>query len=187
MKKSNIILIIQLIGMYLIHLPLCLAMIIATLPNVDELAVEALFVVSIVVLSLMIPVCIVSIALGCIHFAHTKASPLKTAMIVKLCLIPWYVLSFLISVMLVVGFLNPWLMLAIPLLIVCEVAVTYFFMLSTSIHSIAYTVRYLVTNKLKPNAATIVALVFHLLFCLDVVGAIMLNVEHEKRIASNAN
>lgn len=182
MKKSNTILIIQLVCMYLIHLPLYVGMIFVNLPNVENRAIEVLFVIGFAALALMIPVCIVSLVFACLHFTRINASPLTTAMIVKLCLIPWYILNFLICGSFVVGFLNPWLIMAIPILIAVEVFTTYIFMLSTGIHSIAYTIKYLAFHKIKPSAQIIIALIFHFIFCLDIVGAIMLNIENKKLI-----
>ena len=180
MKKSNAILIIQLACMYLIHLPLYVVIILVNLPNVASEVIRGLLIAGFAALALMIPICILSLIFAGLQFARLNTSPLKTAMIVKLCLIPWYILNFLICAFLIVGFLNPWLMIAIPLLIAFEILITYIFMLSTSIHSIAYTIKFLIAHKTKPNALIIVALIFHFFFCLDVVGAIILTIENKK-------
>ena len=180
MKKSNIILIIQAILMYLIQLPLYIALALSKVGETAGNTIKILLLVGFAALGLMVPVIIVSVVFACLHFAELSASPTKTTLIVKLALIPWYVFNFVVCFLLVVGFLNPWLALAIPILITIEVVTTYVFMLSTSIHSIAYTVKYLTMNKTNFTPQVVVALVFQLFFCFDIVGAIMLEVENKK-------
>ena len=175
MKKSNAILIIQLVCMYLMQVPLYIAIPFIRVPNADGRVAAVLFMIAFALLVLTAPVCILSFVFSCFHFVRNNASPLKTAMIVKLCLIPWYIFNFAICAVFVGGFLNPFLMVGIPILIALEVSVTYIFMLSTSVHSITYTVKYLVSHRIKPNAQMIVALVFHFIFGLDIVGAVMLS------------
>lgn len=170
--------------MYLIHLPLYVGLILVKLSYAVDETIGALFVGGFSAFALMIPLGIVSFVFACLQFARLAASPLKTAIIVKLCLIPWYVINFMICGLLVAGFLNPWLMLAVPILIGLEVFVTYVVMLLTGIHSITYTIKFLILHKIKPTAPIVIALIFHLIFCLDIVGAIMLNIEHKKLLRS---
>ena len=171
--------------MYLIHIPFLIMAILAYLPNPPSEAIKVLAIVGFSAFMLMIPVCIISFVFALLNFRGNKSSPLKTTMIVKLCLIPWYVFNFLVCAVLVAGFMNPWLFLATPLLIFIEVASTYIFMLSTGAHSIIYIIKNMITKNVKPNAKVIIALVFQLFFCLDIVGSIMLNVKGRKKPAEN--
>ena len=185
MKKSNIILIIQAACMYLIHIPFYLILILARMSTTSFETIKLLFTVGFSLMSVMVPVCIVSFIFAILNMIRSGDSPLKTALIIKLALIPWYIFNLLVCILLLAGFLNPWLMMAIPLLIGVEFAVTYIFMLSTSVHSVLYTIKYLSCRKIKPNKTMTVALVFHLFFCLDIVGAIMLNRQLWKYILNN--
>ena len=167
-------LIIQAAFMYVAHLPFYLALILENFESVPEDLIGWLMISGFIIFLCTIPLCLASIGVACSNFAFDVASPVKTAMIVKLCLMPWFVVNFVICAVMAVGFLNPWLMLAVPALICLEVGVTYLLMLSTGMHTIAYTVRILYKNKIKPDAMTIITLILHLIFCLDVVGAIMM-------------
>ena len=180
MNKSSKILIIQLVCMYLMHIPFYLILILAKIPNVSFETIEVLIIIGFVAMLVMIPVCLVSLIFACLNFVHNESSPLKTTLIVKIGLMPWYILNLLVCLLLVAGFLNPWLLIAVPLLICIEVGITYTFMLSTSVHSVIYTIRYLVSRKIEPNYKIVIALVFHFIFCLDIIGVLMLCKEIKK-------
>ena len=167
--------------MYLMHLPFYLVLILAKLPDVSFETIEVLFTIGFVASFLMIPVCITSLIFALTVLGREISSPLKTTLVIKLCLIPWYILNCVISLLMVAGFLNPWLFMAVPLLIAFEVVITYVYMISTTIHSVIYTIKYLHTQKIQPSTQIIVALVLHFIFCLDIIGAIMLNAEMKKQ------
>ena len=187
MNKSNIILIIQAVCMYLIHIPFYLILILAKIPSISFETVKVLFTIGFSFMSIMAPVCIISFIFAGFNMIRSGNSPLKTAIIVKIVLIPWYIFNLLVCILLLAGFLNPWLMMAIPLLICIEVVITYIFMLSTSAHSVFYTIKYLSCKKIKPNKIMTVALIFHFIFCLDIVGAVMLNMETAKQNGLNSD
>ena len=63
---------------------------------------------------------------------------------------------------------------AIPIIIVLAVLVTYIFMLTTSLGNIAYFLRKKSVLGEPLDTATILGVVFSFIFCLDVVGAIIL-------------
>ena len=181
MKRSNVILIVQSVCMYVIHFPFYLALILARIPSVSFETIGTLFTVGLVALLAMIPVCIVSFIFAMLNLMPKVSSPIKTTLIVKCCLIPWYILNLFVCVILVAGFLNPWLFLAVPVLMGIEAVITYIFMLSTSLHSVIYTIKCNASRKIQINPAMIVALVFQFFFCLDVVGAIILYKEFNKQ------
>ena len=185
MRKNNVILIIQTVCMYLIHLPFYLILILVRLQDVSFETIETLFTVGLVAMLLMVPVCLISLIFALLILGCKTAPPYKTTMIIKLTLIPWYILNWLVCLLLSAGFLNPWLFLAVPVLVGVEVVITYIYMLSTSIHSVIYTLKNISAKKIKLNACIIVALVFHIIFCLDIVGAIMLHVEMKKQNRCN--
>ena len=105
-----------------------------------------------------------------------QPNPTKNTLIIKLAAIPWYAVNFYFWVGLASGFLNPFLLIALPLVIALGVVLTYFVMLSTSLYSIAYLIRGLKKQMFPVRPVYVPAAVFHFIFCLDVVGAIWLRV-----------
>ena len=94
-------------------------------------------------------------------------------MIVKLALIPWYVLNFYLCIMLIAGFLNPWLMLATPIVAAILICSTYIYMLATSLPDIAYLIRTLIKKKIRIKTSLVFAVIFLFIFCLDIIGGLM--------------
>ena len=165
--------------MYISHIPLYLMALSISLPdnsflgdNPGATLISLIFAgmsVAMVVATLILIFSIISIFKG-------QYSPSKVTMIVKLALVPWYVLNFIISVCLCAGMLNPFLMLAIPIAIVIMVSSTYIYMIATSLPDIAWFIHILAKKKAKPTPLLIVSLVFLFFFCLDIAGGIMFEV-----------
>ena len=101
-------------------------------------------------------------------------------MIVKLALIPWYLLNFFFGFLLVAGFINPFLMIGIPILIAIMMSVTYLLMVTTGFPDIAYVIHQGWKDKRKPNGLTVTGLIFLFIFCLDILGGIFLFVGTKK-------
>ena len=178
--KAKITLIIQTIGMYLMHLPLYATLIIINVAMDDRLQgdlVHGLLVASFVMMLIMIPVCIVNAVVSVLS-ALKGGDPTKHTMVAKLSLIPWYALNLYIGFVFVSIFFNPFTMIAIPVVVALLVGSTYALMLSTSLGDIAYAVRSVREGGAKP--AVIVGIVFSFIFCLDVIGAIILYKEFKK-------
>ncbi|MGN1373130.1 MAG: hypothetical protein ACI4VK_03665 [Candidatus Coproplasma sp.] len=180
MTKSKIILIIQAVVMYLIQLPFYICLILAKIPSVDFEVCGVLILIGLCLNVLLIPVGIVAVAFAILNLTSDGKNPAWVTFIVKLVLIPWYCLNFLVCFMLVAGFLNPFLMLAVPLLIGIEVCITYLYMLCSSLQIISYTVRQLITKRIRLTPTLIVAIVFSFIFVLDVVGSYLLHAELKK-------
>ena len=181
-KGSKILLILQGILMYGTQIPLLLGLFLLDFPEIAKRC----FIIGFAALLLLIPVCLVSFTVALLQLGGLGKSPLKTTLLVKVGLIPWYLFNFLFCVTLVGGFLNPFLFVAIPLLICFEVGITYFLMLATGAHAIVYTVKLLARQKRKPTGAVLAALIFQFFFCLDILGAILLYRE-SKKVESEAN
>ena len=75
---------------------------------------------------------------------------------------------------LLIGFLNPWLMIFAPVVLCILIFNTYLFMISTSIFDIVYAIRKVVKKELKIKTSLVFTIIFLFSFCLDVVGSIML-------------
>ena len=176
--KNKIILIIQLIIMYVIHIPWLIILIFKNSINPDQFVL--LTKLGLFSNLLMIPVLLVSLAFALLSLTCDTKAPFKTTLIIKIALVPWYIFDVVVCFLLVAGFLNPWLFFGIPLLIGLEVTITYVYMLSTSIHNIAFIIRKMMKNKKAYSINTLLGIVFSFIFMLDIVGAILLNSEYKR-------
>ena len=184
MKTNNVLLIVQTILMYLMHTPLYIIYIAIKVTNYNppESLISSMFVTFFVMLALSFPIIIVNGIFALIGLFKNTYNPSKTTMIVKLVLIPWYVMNFIMSAVLIMGFLNPWLFLAAPLMACILIASTYIFMLSTSLPDITYFFHNLFTKRIKPKTAYIVSVIFLFLFCFDIIGGIIYHVNIKKDV-----
>ena len=100
-------------------------------------------------------------------------NPHLIIMVIKLALIPFYIVNFYTWLLIVGGFANPWLMIGIPLVMFLGVSFTYLTLIVTSIYNIAYMLR---THKYKErNLAPLVVHIFlQLFFISDIVSSIIL-------------
>lgn len=180
MKINNVFLILQCIVMYLFQLPFALMLILARIPNINSSVISGLMLACVILGALIIPVSITNIILGFTTFVRKTVSSLKTTMVVKIILIPWYIINFLVCFLLIAAFLNPGLFLAVPIILSFLIAITYIHLLATSITNVCYFIKYHIANKLSFDGVTIVGIIFHFLFCLDFIGAIILEQKYKR-------
>ena len=176
MKASKITLIIQAVGMYLVHLPLYLAIILSFMPINEDLQnslISGSLIAALVIAVLLFPLCLVNAILACVSLGKNNYNPSKVTMIIKLVLIPWYIMNFVICTFLILGFLNPWLLIAVPFLIAFLVFNTYVYMLSTSLFDITYFFHKLIKKEVKIKKVYVVSIIFLFCFCLDIIGGII--------------
>ena len=174
MKANKITLIAQTIGMYVMHLPLYVLFAVELLPGIDESFVIGLLIAALVLMALVVPVGIANIVLSVISIFKGEDDLSQTVMKVKLALIPWYVINFAMCFVIVAISFNPFMMIAIPVVIAITVGITYFFMLATSLPNVAvYLRKVFVTKEEKVTASSVFLVILHLVFCLDVVGSIL--------------
>ena len=185
MKANRILLIIQTIGMYAMHTPLYILFILLQC-HVDDAILSKLsnpcLIIFLVLSVLLLPVCVLLAVFSIISIfkGEEKESPSKITMIIKLALIPWYILNFVLCAVLLSGFLNPFLMLAIPLAMAIMSVVTYIYMIATSLPDIAYFINRLIKRKIRISGGIIVSIVFLFIFCLDIVGGVIYHLEMKK-------
>ena len=181
--KAKTTLLIQTIGMYVMHLPLFVLLI--TLPMPADPAFQesfhrVLFTIFSVMMAVMVPICVLNAVVSVKSALKGKENPAKSTMVAKLSLIPWYLLNFAVCIVFSSIFFNPFMMFAIPLIIAFSVAMTYTLMLTTSLGDIVYYLKKKMRMDEDVTTATIVAVVFLFIFCLDVIGAIMLYRQSKK-------
>jgi len=186
MKANRITLIAQAIGMYLMHIPLYILFIVELFPGEHEALFKGLLVSFFVLLIPMAGICLINMILSVISIFKGNTDLSKTVMRVKLALIPWYVVNFIMCFVIVLLFFNPFTMFGIPVVIGIAMGITYFFMLGTSLPNVAYYLRRVFVNKeeklTKPRVITIV---LHFIFCLDVIGGIVFHRQNKKAIPSD--
>ena len=178
MKANKILLIAQKVGMYICHTPLYILAILTftdvlnNVPHLSEILVNIFVAVTIALIPLGIALFVVSI----ISIFKGKESPSETTMVCKLVLIPWFILNFVFCSCLLMGFLNPFFMIAIPFAFAIMVSTTYCYMIATSMPDIAWFIRLLIKRKVKISALLIFSIIFMFIFCLDIAGGIMFHV-----------
>ena len=176
MKFNKITLIIQAVGMYVMHIPLYILFVLIFLPIESETVsawTNYLLIAYLILLAIVAPICLLNAIISIISIVKGKESPARCVMFVKLALIPWYIMNFAMCGILLAGFLNPFLMLAIPIAMAIMIMVTYMFMISTSIPDITDLIRLLIRRKVKISAALVFATIFLFIFTLDIVGGVM--------------
>ena len=162
--------------MYIMHLPLYATLIIMNVTMDAKLQgdlIHALLVAALILMGIMVPVCVLNIIVSLREALKGNVDPTKTTMIAKLCLIPWYVLNFIIGFSFTAIFFNPFMMFAIPVIAVLLISSTYILMISTSLGDIAYFLRSTAKKNGTVRPLLTVALICLFIFCLDVVGAIV--------------
>ena len=108
----------------------------------------------------------------------------KFTLIIKLIAIPWYIANYVMWVLAVLGMLNPILFLAIPIVIALSMTGTYLFMISVSIHNLLPIFYLLIKKKIKLNPLLVIGIIFHFIFCLDILGAIFILINNKRQLST---
>lgn len=188
MKAGKVLLIIQTCFMYLLMVLFIVAISIAfKTENNSELesVVEGLYLARFGIGFIPLTLSFVSIIIAFVSIFKEPRNSTKYTVIIKIILIPWYICNYVEWVIYGVGMLNPFLMVLGILLVTFGTIATYIYMLATSAYNIGYV--FALIRKGKATTMMIVALVFHFIFLLDVVGAIMLHNECKRIGEINEN
>jgi hypothetical protein len=175
--KYKAVMIAQCIVAYLMQLPF-LGLIIALFIN-DEISQNIIIgfeVYSIAMCVVCLLIAFLNVTITILNVTKDVPCPYKLTMAVKLAMIPFYVINFLIWAIFVIGTLNPFFIVLLPIIIAFSIISTYFVMLSTSSQNIAYLLRQFFLQK---NLVFLVYAIFHFIFCVDVIVAILLNCNYK--------
>ncbi len=104
---------------------------------------------------------------------YVSEAPYQRTTRIKLLLIPYYLVNFAVGFVMVSGFMNPFLLLLIPLFIAFDGGITYLFMLFSGLPSLLYTVKKY-RSVLRTNKKLLFAVLLHFFFCVDCIGAYLL-------------
>lgn len=132
------------------------------------------------------------LALVCLIFAIARAlmglmvyrkrdveSPYKSTLIIKLSLIPFYIFNFIFWVLIMIGMLNPFLFIFMPLVLFSAIAAAYLYMVSTSIPNVVYAFVHRTDGSAEGVDALIAVTQF--IFVADVVGALLLCIRNKEK------
>ena len=175
--KARTYLIIQVVLMYLAHLPIYVGLIMLKLPISDSIIdkwVPILLLIGFVLTILILPYSLVCLIMSIVSSFKSINNPTKSTMIIKLLLIPWFIINFFFCVLIFAGFLNPWMMLLAPVVAFILICITYIFMISTSVFDIAFVINCTVRKRLKIGAFSVLTIIMLFTFFLDVVASIIL-------------
>ena len=103
----------------------------------------------------------------------------KGVLIVKLVLIPYFVVNFVICFLLTAGFLNPFLFLGLIVLIPLMIVFTYLALLPATLLSTALSYGYVKRGK-AASAAVVPWQILEYFFVLDVISSAVLYVKAKK-------
>ena len=128
---------------------------------------------------------LVSFVLAIIGAAKQEDPKTKITVIIKALFIPFFLINITLYVLSFLGMFNPFLMWAIPLVMVIGVCLTYAYMFMSSWPDIIYMIIYLIKNKRRPKPGMVLGIIFEFFFVLDIVGAILVNKAYKESLKEN--
>ena len=111
----------------------------------------------------------------------------KFVMMYKLISIPWFIGNFIFCILLIAGMLNPFLLIAIPIVIIVMILSTYICMLSSSMINFSYLIVSWRNKTIKPSGLVAIGVIFGFIFCLDALGAILIFLENKRHLKGTSN
>ena len=125
---------------------------------------------------------LVSFVLAIIGSAKQEEPKTKMTVIIKALFIPFFLINITLYVLSFLGMLNPFLMWAIPLVMVIGVCLTYAYMFMSSWPDIIYMIIYTIKNKRRPKLGMVLGIIFEFFFVFDIVGAILIHRAYKKSL-----
>ena len=182
MKSNKVLLIVQTILMYVAHIPFYIALLLIKLvPDMSlDNVIIGLLLSGIILSAIILPFCIVNGIMALISLFKDFESPIKLTLKLKLILIPWYIMNFIICILLSAGFLNPWLLIAWFFVVFILICITYIIMVTLGLPLVAYLIRKMSKKEIETKPSIIVGIVFQFIFCLDVLGVLIIHLKTRK-------
>ena len=173
------LLLTQTILMYLAQAPFYVAFILLESSEIDVSYIFLGGIIASIVVSIFCFVCsIIYLA----RMRKDEPNVYKHVMIHKLIQVPFYVVNYVISFLVIGGLFNPFLMIAIPFVIALLMSNTYLYTFTTSLPNIIYLVRSMIKEK-KANALSIILAILHFVFVADVVSSIIVFARENKKLS----
>lgn len=137
----------------------------------DSLAGMVIILCSLLALITFI-VCVLNILTAVFGYRKELPSPYKLTMIVKLCMIPFYIVNFTLwGLFIIVCLMYPLLWGMALLLLAMSLISTYIIMISSGIYNVVYALK---DFKRYRSPVYLLYLIGHFVFCLDVIAAVAL-------------
>ena len=132
--------------------------------------------------TLIVILLVVAIVLGIVPFVFAIIGAVKNekdntmvTIVLKTLMIPFFAINFYCWYCLVSGLMNPFLFLTIPGVIIIGVAVTYVFMLTTSLPDIIYMIIFMIKQKKSLKKLMVGGIFLCFCFFLDLVGIVLIH------------
>lgn len=187
MKLTKAFMILQTIGMYLSQIPLIAIFIIAIIDKENNLSSLSdlcgkTYRISLIVVTI---IAIINIIISFLSIRKDYKDLSKFTMVLKLIQIPWYILNFFFSILVLIGLSNIFLFILTPIVFVIAVFSTYTYMISISSYEIIYLIKSLIKRKIEFNWIYILSLIFMFIFILDIPGSIIIYSKQKDIDANN--
>ena len=118
---------------------------------------------------------VIGLILAIISGIRKEAPATVFSIVLKVIMIPFFIVNFLLWVLILLGTLNPFLIAASPFVILIGAVLTYLVLLMTSLPDIIFTLIELRLYKNRPRGLFVWGIVLSFFFVLDLVGAILLH------------
>lgn len=187
MKANKILMLIQTIGMYVSQMSI-LALFIIIDVNINTERVNAIkehlgdsyF----ICLGIILLVSLINIVVAISSLRKPATDISKYVANIKTAQIPWYIINYILTVLVFIGFLNPFLFFISPIYLMLSVLFTYLFMFSTSLPLFLSNIRLIKNDKSVSTVLNILASISLFFFVFDVFGSLYLylsKAEKEKK------
>ncbi len=184
MKANKVLIIIQTVLMYLSTLSLLSTLFV----NKSSLEKEVISQINnmlcisyLISLAVLLLLCLVNIILGALSTLHEVKDSTKAVMICKIIQIPWFIINFIFCLTMIILMINPFLLIAAPIVLLLSVSSTYLYMFSTSSLDIFYLIK---SRRFISSTTCLLSFIFLFIFVLDVVGSLLAysSLKSEKKI-----
>ncbi len=189
MKANKVLIIIQTILMYVSILSL-LSTNFVNKSGLEKEAISqinnALCITYLASLAILLLLCVINIILGAVSTLHEVKDSSMTVMICKIIQIPWFIMNFVFCLIMIILMINPFLLIAAPIVLLLSVLSTYLFMFSSSSLDIFYLAK---SRKFYHSSMNLLSFIFLFIFVLDVVGSILIyhSLKSEKKVLQQEN
>lgn len=141
--------------------------------------IAPLFYVGVAFGVLSFPLLGIIVALSIFKFAVPDTDSLKFSLIFKLIMIPFFCSNFVICLIVVVGFVNVWLIWSLPVVLAVVIALTYLCVVASSAFAVSYIARKTIEGKIDMQTA-IINIILHFTFVLDVISSIYMYMKYAR-------
>ena len=166
--KRNILTCAICVMLYVVQLPISgLFVALVVNPDLSETAISAAMLACLAASAVVLVLCILALV-SAIKGGIKSFSPLKTTFWVKIALIPFFIINFIIWALFWLATINPFLILFGPFIWVISLFATYVFMIGGGLQNIVYLVkRYLAERQFR----YLLYAVLHFIYIADIVAA----------------